>query len=120
MAVDALRNFPSVLRPQIPEHEVRALWCREIGEPVDSTVLSNPVSRVHVVRMYLFGEPGPDGLFGCEKALLRLGYFEESPSGFLIRTSHCIIPQLSWGIMYPNGPVRKSKPADRMYLIDSK
>src|SRR5256885_1934677 len=86
MAVDALRNFPSVLRPQIPEHEVRALWCREIGEPVDSTALSNPVSRVHVVRMYLFGEPGPDGLFGCEKALLRLGYFEESPSGFLIRT----------------------------------
>jgi hypothetical protein len=34
--------------------------------------------------MDLFGEPGPHGLFGCEKALLRLGYFEESSSGFLI------------------------------------
>jgi|HubBroStandDraft_4_1064222.scaffolds.fasta_scaffold03573_1 hypothetical protein len=37
-----------------------------------------------MVRMDLFGEPGPHGLFGCEKALLRLGYFEESSSGFLI------------------------------------
>jgi hypothetical protein len=38
MAVDAVGNFPSVLRPQILEHEVRALRCREIGEPVNSTV----------------------------------------------------------------------------------
>jgi hypothetical protein len=108
MAVDALRNFPSVLRPQIPEHEVRALCCREIGEPVDSAVLSNPVSRVHVVRMHLFGEPRLDGLFGCKKALLRLGYFEESSSGFLVRTRH------------PNGSDAQLDPADFMYFTDSK
>jgi hypothetical protein len=39
-----------------------------------------------MVRMHLFGEPRPDGLFGREKALLRLGYFEQSSSGFLVRT----------------------------------
>jgi hypothetical protein len=85
MAVNALGNFLPVLRPQIPEHKVWSLCCRKIGEPVDSAVLASPVSGVHMVRMHLFGEPRPDGLFGREKALLRLGYFEESSSGFFIR-----------------------------------
>jgi hypothetical protein len=49
--------------------------------------------------MDLFGEPGPHGLFGCEKALLRLGYFEESSSGFLIYKDQPLHnPQLSWSI----------------------
>jgi hypothetical protein len=68
--------IPEILVLHRAHLEVRALCCREIGEPVDFAVLSNPVSRVHVVRMHLFGEPRLDGLFGCEKALLRLGYFE--------------------------------------------
>ena len=120
MAVNALGNFLPVLRPQIPEHEVRSLGCRKIGEPVDSAVLSNPVSGVHMVRMHLFGEPRPDGLFGREKALLRLGYFEQSSSGFLVRTRHCIIPQLCWGIMHPNSSAAQLDPAEFMYITDYK
>src|SRR6267154_687694 len=120
MAVNAIGNFLPVLRPQIPEHEVRSLGCRKIGEAVDSAVLANPVSGVHMVRMHLFGEPRPDGRFGREKALLRLGYFEQSSSGFLVRTRHCIIPQLCWGIMHPNGSAAQLEPAEFMYFTDSK
>src|SRR5882757_9897696 len=108
MAVNALLNFLPVLRPQIPEHEVRSLGCRKIGEPVDSAVLANPVSGVHMVRMHLFGEPRPDGLFGREKALLRLGYFEQSSSGFLVRTRHCKRLRCA------------TRPAEFMYFTDSK
>src|SRR5712672_103372 len=120
MAVNALLNFLPVLRPQIPEHEVRSLGCRKIGEPVDSVVLANPVSGVHMVRMHLSGEPRPDGLFGREKALLRLGYFEQSSSGFLVRTRDCIITQLCRGIMHPNGSAAQLEPAEFMYFTDSK
>ncbi len=60
------------------------------------------------------------GLFGREKALLRLGYFEQSSSGFLVRTRHCIIPQLCWGIMHQNGSAAQLDPAEFMYVTNYK
>lgn len=59
MTVDPLGDFLPVLRPEIPEHKVRSLRCGKIGEPVNSTVLPNPVSRIYVVGMRLLREDRP-------------------------------------------------------------
>jgi hypothetical protein len=86
MAVGAFRHFLSILGPEIPEHQIRTLRSRKIGEAVDSAVLTNPVSDVHVVGVRLLGEPRSSGLLGGEEALLGLGYFVEPSSGFFIRS----------------------------------
>src|SRR5208283_2982749 len=104
MAVGAFRHFLPILGPEIPKHQVGAFRSRKIGKAVDPAVLTNPVSRVHVVGVRLLGEPRSSGLLGGEEALLGLGCFMEPSSGFFIRSWHCIIPQLCWGIMrYPCG-----------------
>jgi hypothetical protein len=100
MTVGPFRDFLSILGPEIPKHQVRALRSRKIGKPIDSSVLTNPVSGVHMVGVRLLGEPRPSGLLGGEEALLGLGYFMEPSGGFFIRSWHYIFPQLSWGIMH--------------------
>src|SRR5579864_6508852 len=99
MAVGAFRHFLPIFGPEIPKHQVRALWSRKIGKAVDPAVLTNPVSGVHMVGVRLLGEPRPSGLLRGEEALLGLGYFMEPSGGFFIRSWHYIFPQLSWGIM---------------------
>jgi len=100
MTVDPLGDFLPVLRPEIPEHKVRSLRCGKISEPVNSTVLPNPVSRIYVVGMRLLREARPDGLLGREETLLRLSYIIEPSGGLFVGSWHGIIPQLSWGIMH--------------------
>src|SRR5208283_2472304 len=82
VAVGSFRNFPPVLRPEIPEHQVRTLGRRKVREPVDPPVLANPVSRLHVVGVGLLREPRPDGLLRREESLLRLSYFVKPALGF--------------------------------------
>jgi hypothetical protein len=63
-----------------PQHQVRSFGSRKIGKAIDTAVLANPVSCVDVIGMHLFGKPGAEGLFRCEEALLRLGYFVKAAS----------------------------------------
>ena len=84
MAVGAFRHFLPILGPEIPKHQVRALRSRKIGKAVDTAVLPNPVSGVHMVGVRLLGEPRSSGLLGGEEALLGLGDFMEPSVGRLL------------------------------------
>src|SRR5271170_3272628 len=70
MAVDSLCGLSSIPGPERPKHQVRALASREAGQPIDSTMLTNPVSRLNVVRVSILREPGSFSLFCREKTLL--------------------------------------------------
>ncbi len=100
VAVCAFRNLLTILRPQIPKHQIRALRRGKIGQPINTTMLPDPVSDFHVVGMSFFGESCSRGLLGGEEPLLRLCYFIEPSCGFLVWSRHSTIPLLSWGIMH--------------------
>src|ERR1700733_14856310 len=109
MTVCSLGHFLPVLRPEIPQHQVRAFRSREFGEPINSTVLANPVSCLHMVGMHLLGKPRAYRLFCREKSLLRSRHFVKPPSDLYIRIrfTHSTIPQLIRGIVRPGGFTRK-------------
>jgi hypothetical protein len=94
MAVYAFDFLVPVSRPQRPEDQIGTICRREKGEPVNTAVLTDPVPRVHMIWMCVFGESGRLGLLGCEKALLLLSGLEESASGFEVRLCHDTILQL--------------------------
>src|ERR1700737_404568 len=100
VAVGAFRNFLTILRPQIPKRQIRALRRGKIGQPINTTMLPDPVSDFHVVGMGLFGESCSRGLLGGEEPLLRLRCFVEPSCGFFVWSGHGTIPLLSWGIMH--------------------
>src|ERR1700722_5163338 len=109
MTVCSLRHFLPVLRPEIPQHQVWSFRSREFGEPINSTVLANPVSCLHMVGMHLLGKPRAYRLFCREKSLLRSRHFVKPPSDLYIRIRfmHNTNPQLIRGIVRRNGVTRK-------------
>src|SRR5260370_32259379 len=100
LTVRAFQNFLTILRPQIPKHQIRALRRGKIGQPINTTMLPDPVSDFHVVGMGLFRESCSRGLLGGEEPLLRLSYFVEPSCGFFVWSRHSTIPLLSWGITH--------------------
>src|SRR5260370_4167116 len=98
--VRAFQNFLTILRPQIPKHQIRALRRGKIGQPINTTMLPDPVSDFHVVGMGLFRESCSRGLLGREEPLLTLGYFVEPSCGFFVWSLHSTIPLLSCAIMH--------------------
>jgi len=100
VAVCAFQNFLTILRPEIPKHQIRALCRVKIGQSINTTMLPDPVSYFHVVDMGLFGESCSRGLLGGEEPLLRLRYSVEPSCGFFVWSRHGTIPLLSWGIMH--------------------
>ena len=72
VAVDSFWDFLSILRPEIPQHQVRPLSGWKVTKPVDAPVLSDPIPGVNVVGACLFREPRPACLPGGKVALLRL------------------------------------------------
>src|ERR1700689_4630254 len=109
MTVCSLGHFLPVLRPEIPQHQVRAFRSREFGEPINSTVLANPVSRLHMVGMHLLGKPCAYRLFCREKSLLRSRHFVKLPSDLYIRIrfTHNTTPQFIRGIMHVRSATSK-------------
>ena len=95
VAVDTLDFLVPVPGPQRPKDEVGPISCRKQSEPVDATVLADPVSDLDVVRMSVFGESGCLGLLRGEEALLLLGDLKEPPRRFAVRLGHNTILQLS-------------------------
>jgi len=79
----------------VPENEVWPISRRKQSEPVDTTVLADPVPYLHVIGMCVFRKPGRLGLLRGEEALLRLRELEEPPRRFAVRLGHNTILQLS-------------------------
>ena len=51
---------------------------REVGEPINSSVLTDPVPCLNMVGMSVLCEPRGLCLLGCEEALLCLGSLVEA------------------------------------------
>src|SRR5205085_12516412 len=51
MAVNSLADSLAIFRPQPPQHEIRPIVLGKFRKTVNSTMFSNPVSRLYVVGM---------------------------------------------------------------------
>jgi hypothetical protein len=94
MAVDSLRDLSPISRPERPMHQVRALALREAGEPINSPMLSDPVSRLNVVGMSILREPRSLSLLSREETLLAFRHLVKPLGGFFAIFSHSTILQL--------------------------
>jgi hypothetical protein len=94
MAVDSLGGFSSIPGPERPKHQVRAFASRKAGQPIDSPMLTNPVSRLNVVRVSILREPRSFSLLRREETLLPFGNLVESLGSFFPLFSHSTILQL--------------------------
>ena len=70
VAVYALDFLVPVPGPKGPKDKVGPIRCGKKRQPVDTTVLTDPVSCVYMVGMCVFGETSRLGLLGREKTLL--------------------------------------------------
>jgi len=57
MAVDSLGALSPIPGPERPKHQVRVLASRKAGQPINSPMLTNPVSGLDVVRVSILCEP---------------------------------------------------------------
>jgi hypothetical protein len=94
MAIDSLGGLSPVPGPKRPKHQVRALASRKAGQPIDSPMLTNPVSCLNVVGVSILREPRSFSLLGREEALLVFRDLEEPLGGFSAYFSHSTILQL--------------------------
>jgi hypothetical protein len=94
MAVDSLDGFCPIPRPERPKHQVRTLASRKAGEPIDSPMFTNPVSRPNMVRVGILREPRSFSLLRREETLLPFRYLVEPLGGFSASFSHNTILQL--------------------------
>jgi hypothetical protein len=94
MAVDSLAGLFPIPGPERPKHQVRALALRKASQPIDSPMLANPVSRLHVVRVSILREPRSLSLLGREETLLAFRHLVKPLGGFFPLFSHSTILQL--------------------------
>jgi len=99
MAVDSLGSPSPIPGPERPKHQVRALASRKAGQPIDSPMLTNPVSRLNVVRVSILRESRSFRLLRREETLLAFRYLVEPPGGFSACLSHGTILQLICSIV---------------------
>lgn len=88
MAVGPVRFFTAVSGPEDPLHEVGMIRRREQRQPIDASVLANPVADGDVIRMDVFGKARSLGLLGCKEPLLALGDLIEPSMCFYARFGH--------------------------------
>jgi hypothetical protein len=94
MAVDTLGGLSPIPGPERPKHQVRALASWKAGQPIDSSMLTGPISRLNVVRVSILREPRRFSLLGREEALLHFRYLVEPLGGFFPLFPHSTILQL--------------------------
>jgi hypothetical protein len=70
VAVYTLDFLVPVPGPKGPKNKIGPIGCWKKREPVDTTVLADPVSYLYMIGMCVFGETGRLGLLGREKTLL--------------------------------------------------
>jgi hypothetical protein len=93
MAVDSLGGLSPIPGPERPKHQVRALASREARQPIDSPMLTNPISRLNVIRVSILREPRSLSLLRREETLLVHCYLIEPLGGFSVPISHITILQ---------------------------
>jgi len=94
MAVDPLGGLSPIPGPERPKHQVRALASRKARQPIDSPMLTNPVSCLNVVRVSILRKPRSFSLLRREEALLVFRDLVEPLGGFFAFISHGTILQL--------------------------
>jgi hypothetical protein len=94
MAVDSLLGPSPIPGPERPKHQVGALASRKAGQPIDSPMLTNPVSHLNVVRVSILREPRSFSLLGREETLLVFCNLVEPLGGFFALFPHSTILQL--------------------------
>ena len=62
MAINPFDFFVPVPRPERPKNKIGSISAGEEREPVDSTMLPDPVTNLNVMRMGIFGNPAA---FAC-------------------------------------------------------
>jgi hypothetical protein len=77
VAITPFDFFVPVPRPERPKDKIGSVSPREEREPVDSTVLPDPVPNLNVIRMSIFGESRRFRLLGREETLLLLRSLEK-------------------------------------------
>ena len=90
-----VRSGPSIARPERPKDEIGSISHWEQREPVDATVLADPVPNLHVIGMSFLRKSGGFGLFSSEEALRLFGDLDEPPRCFSMRLGHYTVLQLS-------------------------
>jgi hypothetical protein len=70
MAVDSLSGLSSIPGPERPKHQVWALASRKARQPIDSSMLTNPIAGLDVVGVRVLGKTRSLSLLGREKTLL--------------------------------------------------
>src|SRR5947209_1424781 len=88
VAVNSLADAFTIFRPQPPQHEIRPIVLGKFGKTVNSTMFSNPVSRLYVVGMCILCIARSFGLLRSEEARLRFRKLVESPSAFFTLLGH--------------------------------
>jgi hypothetical protein len=94
MAVDSLGDLSPIPGPERPKHQVGALASRKACQPIDSSMLTNPVSRLNVVRVSILREPRSFSLLGREETLLVFCNLVEPLGSFFASSRHNTILQL--------------------------
>src|ERR1700739_1526549 len=94
MAVDPLCDLSSIPRPERPKHQVRPFASWKARQPIDSPMLTNPVSDLNVVGMCVLSKTRRFGLFRREESLLVLCDLVEPLGGFFPLFPHSTILQL--------------------------
>jgi hypothetical protein len=94
MAVDSLRDLSTIPGPERPKRQIRALVSRKAGQPIDSAMLTNPVSRLNVVRVSILRETRSLGLLCREESQLRFRDLVEPLGSLSSLVAHITILQL--------------------------
>jgi hypothetical protein len=73
---------------------------RRFGQPINTTMLPDPVSALDMIGMGFFRESCPHSLLRSKEPLLRLSCFIQPSCGFFVWSRHSTIPLLFRGIMH--------------------
>jgi hypothetical protein len=94
MTVDSLGHLCPVSGPKGPKYEVGPLASRKAGQPIDSAMFTNPVSRLNVVWVSILSKPRSLSLLRREETLLVFCNLVEPLDGFFALFMHSTILQL--------------------------
>jgi hypothetical protein len=94
MAVDPLGDLSPIPGPERPKHQVRALASRKARQPIDSPMLTNPITGLNVIRVSILRKPRSFSLLRRKVTLLPFRYLVEPFDGLFAFMFHITILQL--------------------------